>query len=204
MMKKITSIMLSLSMVMSAQAYELSTMTLTYFDHSGEVPKKTSTSCNVGADCYSYSYQGIGTDIFFTQRLDADNPLLSHGPWIGQDVGRAKVGGDSMPYGATTLGYTLIINQGRSRYYFGYGFGVSYASLNSKKYGLRSKTNTASASILGVEFTLFPYSQFVGLGLYLALKSSPDLPAVYAKDQTGNRRYYEMPISSSFGLILRF
>lgn len=204
MMKKITYIMLSLSTVMSAQAFELSTMTLTYFDRDGEAPRRTSTSCNVVADCYSYSYQGIGTDIFFTQRLDPNSPLLLHGPWVGQDFGRAKVGGDSMPYGATTLGYTLIINQGRSRYYFGYGYGLSFASLSSKKFGLRSKTNTASASILGAEFSLFPYAQFVGLGLYLALKSSPDLPAVYAKDQTSNRQYYEMPISSSFGLILRF
>lgn len=204
MMKKITYIMLSLFMVMSAQAYELSTMTLTYFDSDGEAPRRTSTSCNVVADCYSYSYQGVGTDIFFTKYLDADNTLLSHGPWIGQDVGQAKVGGDSMPYGTTTLGYALIINQGRARYYFGYGYGLSYASLNSKKFGLSSKTNTASASFLGVEFSLFPYSQLVGLGVYLAFKSSPDLPAVYAKDQTSNRQHYEIPISSSFGLILRF
>ncbi|MFO6419455.1 hypothetical protein ACLBKS_04560 [Hylemonella sp. W303a] len=203
-MKIVTTIVLSLSMLISAQAFELSTMTLSYFDGNGEAPRRTSTSCNVVADCYSYSYQGIGTDIFFSQRLDAENPLLLHGPWVGQDIGRARVGGDSMPYGATTLGYALIINQGRSRYYFGYGYGISYASLNSTKFGLRSKTNTASASFLGLEFSLFPYSRFVGLGLYLALKSSPDLPAVYAKDQTNNRQYYEKPISSSFGLILRF
>jgi hypothetical protein len=204
MMHKIAFVMMSLMGAMNAQAYDLSAMTLTYFNDRGEVTKANATGCNVGADCYSYSYQGVGTDIFFTKRLDADNPLLSHGPWIGQDIGRAKVGGDSMPYGATTLGYTLFINLGRSRYFFGYGYGVSYASLDSKKFGLRSKSNTASASILGMEFSLFPYSQFVGLGLYLAFKSSPDLPAVYAKDQTSNRRYYEAPLDSSFGLILRF
>lgn len=204
MMHKIAFAMMSLIGAIGARAYDLSAMTLAYFDDHGDVTKANTTGCHVGAGCYSYSYQGVGTDLFFTKQLDADNSLLSHGPWIGQDIGRAKVGGDSMPYGATTLGYTLFINLGRSRYYFGYGYGVSYASLDSKKFGLRSKSNTASASILGVEFSLFPYSQFVSLGLYLAFKSSPNLPAVYAKDQTSNRRYYEAPLDSSFGLILRF
>jgi hypothetical protein len=76
MMKQITYIMLSLSTVVSAQAYELSTMTLTYFDRDGEAPRRTSTSCNVVADCYSYSYQGIGTDIFSLSALIPITPCF--------------------------------------------------------------------------------------------------------------------------------
>jgi hypothetical protein len=204
LIRKLIVITVSLLGAKSALAYELDSVMLTYFQDQGKVTKTNVTGCHIGPGCYSYSYQGIGTDIFFTQRLDADNPLLTHGPWIGQDIGHAQVGGDSMPYGATSLGYALFINLGRSRYFFGYGYGVSYASLDSKKFGLRSNTHTDRASIFGAEFSLFPYSQFVGLGLYIAVKSSPYLPAVYAKDQTVNRRYYEMPLDSSFGLILRF
>ena len=109
-----------------------------------------------------------------------------------------------MSFGATTVGYAIHIDLGRLRYIFGLGYGVSYASLDSKKFGMKKDSNTGYALVDGIELSLFPFASLAGLGIYLQFKVSPDLPAVYAKDQTTNRRYFENTLDSSLGLTFRF
>ena len=174
---------------------------VSFSKHSGDVPRTNAPGCPTTESCYPYSSRGLGVDFFFDST--ADDQTLDHGLWIGQDIGYAKVDGDQLPYGITSVGYAWSFNFHPLHYFLGLGYGVSYATLDSKRYALQDSTNDGPALITGIEYSPFPLSHLVGLGMMFTFKASPYLPSVYDKDQITNRRYYEPSISSTFGIVFR-
>lgn len=186
----------------SAFAQKLDMVAVSFFRSSGDVTKSNAPGCPTPDSCYSSSVTGLGVDFFLDSTSRDDT--FSRGLWLGQDVGYARVSGDGMPFGATSLGYAWGFDFERLGYFIGLGYGVSYASLDSSGHALKSKTNDGFAFITGLRYSPFRLSNAVGLGMMLTLKASPYLPPVYAKDQLVNRRYYEPSLSSSFGIVFKF
>lgn len=202
MLKLFLSAILLFSSLPAAFAAKLDMVAVSFFRGSGDVTKANVKGCPAPESCYSYSHTGLGVNLFFDSL--SGRKILSRGIWVGQDLGYGRVGGDSMPYGTTGLGYAWGLDFDTLRYFIGLGYGVSYSTLDSKDYALQSSTNDGCAFITGVESSPFRLSHLVNVGMMLTSKASPDLLPVYAKDQLVNRRYFEPSLSSTFGLVFRF
>lgn len=201
-MLKLLLVAILLFSSLPALADKLDMVAISFFDHSGDVTKTNAIGCPTPGSCYPYSYTGLGVSLFFDSV--PDDGILSRGLWVGQDLGYGQVAGSSMPYGTTSLGYAWGFDLKTLSYFIGLGYGVSYATLDSKNYALQSSTNDGYAFITGVESSPFRLSHLVNVGMMLTFKASPDLPPVYAKDQLVNRRYFEPSLSSTFGVVFRF
>lgn len=185
-----------------AAAYKLDMMSITFPTHNGEVTRNNVSGCSNPDNCYPFSYTGLGVDLFFDSIPDDDH--FSYGIWVGQDIGQGRVEDDRFYYGTTVLGYAWWLDFVNLRYHIGLGYGVSYAALNSSDYAFRNSLNDGISYTSGVKTSLFPLSDRIGLGGTFVFKSSPPLPALYARDEVADRRYYEPRITSILGIVFSF
>ena len=205
-MKKIALLML-LTLAAPAFADELAPryLAISWFRDGGKIAKAGVIGCGNPSDCYPWSLNGLGADLFIvgdTGTAKSGGNLFG-GLWVGQDFGLAHIAGDAIHFGGTTVGAVGGFDWGTLYYFLGIGYGVTYAHLDTERFGLERKTNAGLALITGVGFSPFPLAELARLGFVFQFKFSPRLPPIEERQEAVSRGY-EPDLSALAGIMFRF